>query len=320
MLKKIFLAILCSALSGAALAGSNAWPAEKKIRFVVPFPAGGGADIIARLIAPALSRELGQTIYIDNRSGAGGSLGTQAALKEPADGYTLIYVTNGTLATNLALYPNVGYEPLRDMRPVSRLTHLPLLLVTKHDCADLKTFLSRAKTDSPAWTFSSAGNGTTSHLAGVYLSKLTGIGFEHIPYRGGAASITDVLAARIDFTIDVAPNTLAHVKAGALKSLGISSRQRLDSAPDVAAIADTVPGYELYAWDGIAVKSGTDEFIVEKLRKAVEKILADPQMVQALAQRGAQVADNRTQRFEDFVQSEQQKWRSLVQEAQARRD
>ena len=284
------------------------WPGTKPIKLVVPFPAGGGADIIARTIAPELAKNIGQKIIIENRSGAGGSLGTELALREKADGQTLIYVTNGTLCTNPALYPKVGYDVLRDIKPVARLTDITLV---KAD--NVNEFLKLAKNTDMPMTFSSAGNGTTSHLAGVLLSRLTAVNFEHIPYRGGAASMTDLLAGRIDFTIDVAPNVLPHVQSARLTALGLGSARKEDSSNPIKPLSEQgIDGYELFAWDGIAVKAGTPEPIVKALSEAIQKTLSDDKVQQSLKARGAQPIFCTPTEFSDFVQSEQKKWTDLV--------
>ena len=284
------------------------WPGTKPIKLVVPFPAGGGADIIAHTIAPELAKNIGQKIIIENRSGAGGSLGTELALREKADGQTLIYVTNGTLCTNPALYPKVGYDVLRDIKPVARLTDITLV---KAD--NVNEFLKLAKNTDMPMTFSSAGNGTTSHLAGVLLSRLTAVNFEHIPYRGGAASMTDLLAGRIDFTIDVAPNVLPHVQSARLTALGLGSARKEDSSNPIKPLSEQgIDGYELFAWDGIAVKAGTPEPIVKALSEAIQKTLSDDKVQQSLKARGAQPIFCTPTEFSDFVQSEQKKWTDLV--------
>ena len=292
------------------------WPGTKPIKLVVPFPAGGGADIIARTIAPELSKNIGQKIIIENRTGAGGSLGTELALREKADGQTLIYVTNGTLCTNPALYPKVGYDVIRDIKPVARLTDITLVMAVnpKRIKADnVNEFLKLAKNTDIPMTFSSAGNGTTSHLAGVLLSRLIAVNFEHIPSRGGAASMTDLLAGRIDFTIDVAPNVLPHVQSARLTALGLGSARKEDSSNPIKPLSEQgIDGYELFAWDGIAVKAGTPEPIVKALSEAIQKTLSDDKVQQLLKARGAQPIFCTPTEFSDFVQSEQKKWTDLV--------
>ncbi len=320
-IRNFSLALLAVCAFGAHAAD---WPGAKPIKLVVPFPAGGGADIIARTIAPELAKNIGQKIIIENRSGAGGSLGTELALREKADGQTLIYVTNGTLGTNPALYSKVGYDVSRDIEPVARLTDITLVMAAnpkRVKAKDLSEFLNLAQNASKPLTFSSAGNGTTSHLAGVLFSQKTGIAFEHIPYRGGAASMTDVLAGRIDFTIDVAPNVLPYVESARLVALGLGSARPKDLADQIKPLSvQGVDGYELFAWDGIAVKKGTPEHIVKALSDAVQKTLSNDKVRQALIMRGARPVLGTPEEFSEFVQKEQKKWADLVKSSRTSLD
>lgn len=300
------------------------WSQGKPIKLVVPFPAGGGADIIARTLSEELSKNIGQKIIIENRAGAGGSLGTEMALREKADGRTLIYVTNGTLGTNPVLYPKVGYNVDQDIEPVARLTEISLVMAVNSKRIKVQTladFLSYAQKSSVPLTYSSAGNGTTSHLAGVLLGKLTHLPFEHIPYRGGAASITDVLAGRIDFTIDVAPNVWPHVQAGRLTALGLGANHSHNLSSDLRTIAENgVPGYELFAWDGIVVRKGTPEPIVKALSEAIEKTLANEKIQENLIARGAYPVQSTPEGFRLFLTAEKKKWAELVKTSQTSLD
>lgn len=299
------------------------WPQAKEIRLVVPFPAGGGGDTLARVIAPELSARLGQTIIIENLAGAGGSLGTEQVARGKSDGYTLLYVTNGTMGTNPALYPNVGYDPSKDFSPVGQMTEIAMVMSvnpSRHSETKLSDFLNKARESKTPYTFSSAGNGTTSHLAGVMLSNLTGIAFQHIPYRGGAASMTDMLGGRIDFTIDVAPNTLRHVDAKKLTALGSGSNQPLKSHPNIKPIKQTVPGFELFAWDGLVVKNGTDPEIIKKLNAALQDALKSENVKAAYFARGAEVVESTPDGFRVFIQSEAKKWADLVHTSKTKLD
>lgn len=311
---------LCLPLSSVA----SEWPGNKPLKLIVPFPAGGGADIIARTISDELSKNIGQKIIIENRAGAGGSLGTELALREKADGKTLIYVTNGTLATNIALYPKVGYSVEKDIEPVARLTDITLVMAINPKrvaAKNLSEFLAWAQKQSSPSTYSSAGNGTTSHLAGVLFSQMTQLPFEHIPYRGGAASITDVLAGRIDFTIDVAPNVLPHVQAQRLLALGLGSKPAQSLPSSIKTLSDEgLTGYELFAWDGIAVKKGTPKPIVKALSVAINKTLSNKKIEEALLARGAKPVHSTAEEFSHFVSSEKKKWGELVKTSQTSLD
>ena len=289
-MKSIRILSLAFCLCTSSFAQASEWPAGKPIKLVVPFPAGGGADIIARTISNKLSENLGQKIIIENRAGAGGSLGTEAALREKANGRTLIYVTNGTLGTNPALYTNVGYDVQKDIEPVARLTEITLVMAVnpkRIPVKNLKDFLQYARSNSKPLTYSSAGNGTTSHLASVLLSQMTELPFEHIPYRGGAASMTDTS----DLSSTIKP----------ISEEGVS-------------------GYELFAWDGIAVKKGTPEAIVKKLAQAIQKTLTDKKVQEALIARGARPILSTPEEFTQFVASEEKKWGELVKSSRTSLD
>lgn len=323
-MKRLLIFSLALSLSVPLYAGDIAWPGNKPLKLIVPFPAGGGADIIARTVSEELSKNIGQKIIVENRAGAGGSLGTQWALREKNDGNTLIYVTNGTLCTNSALYPKVGYDVNHDIEPVARLTDITLVMAVNPKRVAVKSFsefLDQAAKSTERFTFSSAGNGTTSHLAGVLLGQQTGIAFEHIPYRGGAASMTDLLAGRIDFTIDVAPNVLPHVEASRLLALGSGSKSIKGAELTIEPLKKQgLKDYELFAWDGIAVKKGTPKVIVKKLSEAIEKTLANERVRQSLLARGAEPVKSSPEEFARFLQSEQKKWAELVKNSQTSLD
>ena len=315
---------LCAIFSTSASFADEpeAWPQEKRIRLVVPFPAGGGADTLARIIAPELSKVLNQTVYIDNRAGAGGSLGTAAALKDKADGYTLIYVTNGTMGTNAALYPRLGYDVAKDFTPVARLTDIVLAMVVNPErikAKSLNEFLALAQKAQHPMTFASSGNGTTSHLAGILFAQHTGLPFEHIAYPGGAAAMTDILAGRVDFMIDVAPNTMPQVQSQKLVTLGVTSASRVNRWADVPTLSEAgLKSYELFAWDGIVVKAGTDRRIVEKLNEAIQTVLETPAVAQTLAARGAQPQTSTPESFARFIATEHVKWTNLVKQSKTK--
>lgn len=323
-LARKFLFVLFLPFCIAQSFAADQWPAGKPIRLIVPFPAGGGADTIIRTISDELSRNIGQKIIIENRPGAGGCLGTEYALKGKADGRTLLYVTNGTLGINPALYPKIGYDALNDIEPVARLTEISLIMAVnpqRHDVKSLKDFLSSARASATAWTYASAGNGTSSHLAGVMLSEISGINFRHIPYRGGAASMLDVLAGRVDFVIEVSPNILTHIQAGKLRALGRSSAAADKATQNIPAMSSSgLQGYELSAWDGIAVKKGTPVEIVQALNRAVEQTLQNPKVRNALIARGAMPVKANSEEFSKFIVSEHQKWRQLVKKSRTSLD
>uniref|UniRef100_UPI0035A080D6 Bug family tripartite tricarboxylate transporter substrate binding protein n=1 Tax=Achromobacter insuavis TaxID=1287735 RepID=UPI0035A080D6 len=248
----IRLAAACLALAaGPTLAQTANWPTHA-ITLVVPFAAGGGGDTLARLVAEPLARELGQSIIVENRPGAGGNIGTSIAARANPDGYTLSYGTNGTQATNHWLYKSPGYAP-GDFEPISRFTVIAAALVvnaTDDRFKSLAQLLDYAKSHPGELTCGSAGNGTSSHLACELLNQMAGVKIMHNPYKGGSAAMTDLLGGRISLLIDVMPNVSGQIAAGKLRALGVTTPERVRSNPDIPTMSEAgVKGYEFFAWD-----------------------------------------------------------------------
>ncbi|MBV6304863.1 tripartite tricarboxylate transporter substrate binding protein [Candidimonas humi] len=280
--------LACSAAGQAWSQDAAAWP-QRAITLIVPFPAGGGGDTLARLVADPLSRQLGQPIIIENRPGAGGNIGTATAARAKPDGYTLSYGTNGTEAINHWLYKNPGYSP-KDFEPVSRFTVIAAAVAINpsEPFKTLKDLIAYGKQHPGKLTCGSAGNGTTSHLACELLKQMTGVDITHIPYRGGAAALTDLLGGRISMLIDVMPNLEGQIKAGKVRALAVTTKKRVDSNPDIPTVSEAgVPGYAFFAWDGLYAPKGTPTAILDKLNKAVHTVLSTPSVEQSLQSRGA---------------------------------
>lgn len=317
------LALLaCIALgqpSQALAQAADTYP-SKPIRLIVPFPAGGGADILARLVMTQLSRELGQPIVVENLGGAGGNIGSVAASKAPADGYTLLYGTNGTFGINHTLYQSPGFDPTKDFEPISRLSRIATLVVVRPDFK-AKTFpelLQMLKAGPGKYTYASAGNGTTSHLAAEVLKSAGNMWVVHIPYRGGAAAITDLMSGQVDFMIEVMPNASPQVRAGRLRALAVSTAQRVPAFPDVPTIAESgMPGFDVSAWDALFAPKGTSPAIVARLQAAVHKVLAMPDIRKQLQDRGAEASPLSSAELGRFVQQEVPRWGDAVKRSGA---
>lgn len=287
----------------------------KPIKIIVPFPAGGGGDILARLTLSKLAQELGQSVVFENIGGAGGNVGVSNGSRATADGYTLVYGTNGTHAINQTLYKNPGFDPIKDFEPITRLSRIAALLVVRPglQVKSMKELLVELKKNPGKYSFASAGNGTTSHLAGETLKAQAGLAVVHIPYRGGAAAITDVIADRIDFMIDVMPNTAPHVRNGRLKGLAVSTLQRVSSFPDIPTIAESgVPGFDVSAWDALFAPAGTPPAILEKVGQAMQKILADDALKQQLNSRGSESSPTSPAALRSFIQVEIERWGQAI--------
>lgn len=314
-------AILGGALLGApfqALAEGN-FPA-KPIKVIVPFPPGGGGDTLARLVLTRTSKDLGQPIVFENLSGAGGNVGSQSAVSASADGYTLLYGTNGTFGINHALYRKPGFDPVRDFAPVGQLTRIAAMVVVRPGlpAQTLPELLRLIKASPGKYTFASAGNGTTSHLAGEILKASAGIDMVHVPYRGGAPAMTDLIGGQVDLMIDVMPNTAAQVRGGRVRGLAVTTTTRVSQMPEVPTIAESgVPGFDVSAWDGIFVPAGTPAPVIEKLNAAIHKALADPEVRKSLADRGAEPAPGTPMALARLVQASIQSWGAAVKRSGA---
>ncbi len=296
---------------------------DRPIRLVVPFPAGGGADNLARTIMPRVAQELGTTIVIDNRPGAGGNVGAEFVARAAPDGYTLLYGTNGTHAINRSLYAALSFDPVRDFAPVSRMTQIAALLVVYPGlpARSVAELIDYAKANPGRVFFASAGNGTTSHLAGELFKTMAGIDIVHVPYRGGALAATDLMGGQVSMMIDVMPNVLPLATGGKLKGLAVTTLARVPAAPEFPTIAESgVPGFEVSAWDGILAPAGTPVAVIDRLNAAIRVALADPQVRAALIGRGAQPVTSTPEEFARHIAAESDKWARVVRQAGAKID
>ncbi len=314
-------AFLLGAALHAPLASAD-YP-DRPIRLVVPFPAGGGADILARLITPRMGQALGTTIVIDNKPGAGGNVGAELVAHAAPDGYTLLYGTNGTHAINPSLYANLRFDPVKDFVPVSRMTAIAAMLFVNNDfpATSEAQLVQYAKEHPGKVNFASAGNGTTSHLAGELFRTMSGIDIVHVPYRGGAAAATDVIAGQVQMMIDVMPNAYPLVKGGKVRGLAVTTAHRFPTAPDYPTMAEAgIPGFEVSAWDGIFVPAGTPQPVIEKLNAAIRQALEDPQVKESLLAHGAQTVPGTPEAFARYIAAEAEKWAKVVRQSGAKID
>lgn len=308
-------ALLLTPAFGRAFAESGAAYPTKPVRVIIPFPPGGGGDTLARLMLTPVARELGQTFVFENVAGAGGNIGAAAAARAAADGYTLLYGTNGTHGINQTLYRRPGFDARKDFEPVSRLTRIAAILAVRPGLAanNVGELLALARANSGKLTFASAGNGTTSHLAGEMLKTEAKIDVLHVPYRGGAPAMTDLLAGRVDFMIDVAPNVAPQLNGGRVRALAVSTAQRVESFPDLPPIAESgVPGFDVSAWDAVFAPAHTPRAVVDRLNAAVRKVLADPDLKRQLVSRASEPAPTSPEELGHFVASEIVRWGAAV--------
>ncbi len=307
-----------AAAAGAALApawAQDKWP-SKPITYIVPFPAGGTTDILARLIAQKLGPVLGTTIVVDNKGGAGGSVGSEMASRGAPDGYTIVGGTISSHAINVSLYPKIGYDPVKSFEPIALIGTNPTVLVV-NQASPYKTLadvIAAAKAKKNL-TSASAGSGTSQHLSLELLKSKAGIDITHIPYKGSGPAIQDVMAGQVDMMFDTTVVAGPHIESGKLRALAVTSAKRLPSMAGIPAVAETVPGYEVISWQAIFAPAGTPKAIVDRLHAEIAKILHDADMQERLARLGMQGADMSTEQIAAFQKSEVAKWAAVIKSA-----
>ncbi len=308
----------------AALAGpARADYPDRPIRLVVPVPAGGGADNLARMIMPHVAQTLGVPIVIDNRPGAGGNIGAELVARAAPDGYTLLYGTNGTHAINPTLYGNLRFDPVADFAPVSRMTLIAAMLIVNNDvpAKSVAELIAYAKANPGKVNFASAGNGTTSHLAGVIFRGMAGVDIVHVPYRGGGAAALDLIGGQVQMMLDVMPNAYPLAKGGKVRGLAVTTAQRVPGAPDIPPIAESGrPGFDVSAWDAIFAPAGTPPQAIGKLNAAIREALEQPALREQLLGAGAVAAPCSPEDLARFVGSEGEKWAKAVRASGAKID
>lgn len=310
------LFVMTSVLGAAS---AQAYP-DKPIRMVVPFPAGGTTDILARAVAQKLSESLGQQMIVDNKPGAGGNIGAQEVARAAPDGYTLVMGTVGTHAINPSLYKKLPYDHLKDFAPVSLVASVPNLLVVHPSVPvnSVKELIAYVKANPGKLNFASSGNGTSIHLSGELFKTMTGVQMTHVPYKGSAPAVTDLLGGQVQLMFDNMPSALPHAKGGKLKPLAVTSAKRFPGTPDIPTIAEAgVPGYEASSWFGVLAPAGTPKEIVNKLSTEIAKALKTPEMTKRLEEQGAQAVGSTPEEFAAHIKAETAKWAKVVKESGA---
>jgi tripartite-type tricarboxylate transporter receptor subunit TctC len=287
---------------------------DHPIRVIVPFPAGGGGDILARTIMAKVAEILGQTIVIDNRAGAGGNIGTAAAARAEPDGYTLAYGTNGTHAINQTLYKSTGFDPLNDFEPITRLTEIALTLVVNPTVPAKSTaeLLAYLKANPGKLNAATAGNGTSSHLAAEMFKTATQTDFLVVHYRGGGPAMTDLISGQMQMMIEVMPNAMPQVEAGKLRPLAVSTQTRWPLTPDIPTLTESGVAMTVSAWDAIFAPRGTPADIIDALNAATRKALEDPQLKLTLLARGARTTPSTSAELRAHVEAELKRWGAVV--------
>jgi tripartite-type tricarboxylate transporter receptor subunit TctC len=309
--------------AGLGARPSFAADADRPIRLIVPFPAGGAADVMARGMAQRLGEELGTPVIVDNRGGAGGATAAEAVARSAPDGRTLFFATMGTQAINPALYPNLRYDPVKDFAPIS-VTHLtPRVLVVGPQVAarDVAQLIALARAKPDALTYGSAGSGSSSHLAGALFESMTGTRMLHVPYKGSAPLLTDLLAGRVDLAFDSYTVYAEHIKSGRVRALGVTSTRRLAALPTVPTIAEAgVPGYEVSNWLGVLAPAGTPPAVLARLHAALGRAMATPALRTQLTDLGIEPVFGSPEAFGALIRAEIPKWAAIVRTSGAKAD
>jgi tripartite-type tricarboxylate transporter receptor subunit TctC len=307
--------LVAALMMAAGLAHAQDYP-SKPIRMIVPYPPGGGTDVVARIVNEKLSQELGQAIVIDNKGGAGGSVGTEIASKAAPDGYTIL-LTLSSHTINPKLFPKLGYDVERDFIPISLAASIPQILVANPavPASNMQELLAWMKANPGKVNYASVGVGSPAHIAGELLKLKSGVQMTHVPYKGGGPAMTDVIGGQVQLAIVSMPAALQFVKAGRVKALAVASAKRSASAPDVPTIAEGGLDVVVESWYGVLVPAKTPAPIVAKLNAAMVKVLAMPDVKEKLFAQGAEAVSNTPAEFEAIIKEELGKWEYVIREA-----
>lgn len=295
---------------------------SKPVRIIVPSTPGDGSDILARSIGQKLTERWGQAVLVENRPGAGGVIGTEAAAKSPADGYTVIMGNAGSHAINQALYPKLSYDVVRDFAAISLIASAPNVFVVNPSvpAKTVAEFIALAKKEPGKYSFASGGNGSSAHLNGEMLKAFAGIEMTHVPYKGSSPAITDVIAGQVQLMIGNLPPILPFIKSGKVRALGVTTTTRFAATPDVPPISETVSGYESLAWFGLFAPAATPKEILAKWHDDVVAVLALPEIRERVAQLGFDVVGNTPEAFAAMVRGDIAKWQKVVKASGAKAD
>jgi len=306
------------AIAAATTAAQAEWPA-RPVKVIVPYPPAGGADTVSRLLFQKLGDLWGQQFVIDNRGGAGGTIGEAAAAKADPDGYTVLYDATA-FSVNPSLYPKLSFDYAKDFQPVFLASLVPNLLIV-HPSVPAKTvaeLIALAKASPDGLDFASSGNGTLQHLCLELFRHTTGTKINHIPYRGGGLALNDLIGGQIKYFFSNGASSVGHVQSGAVRAIAHTGKGRLQTLPDVPAMVDTLPGFEAYEWNGVFVPTGTSKEIIARLNEGLNATLRQPDIVARLQQLNVDFRENTPDEFGVFVKAETERWGKVVREANIR--
>lgn len=315
-------AIGCAACAAASAQGAQNYP-NKPIRIVVPYAAGASTSLVTRLVGQKLTEAWGQPVVVDNRGGAGGAIGTEIVAKSPPDGYTLLLGTVGTFGINSAVYSKLSYDPVKDFAPVGMLATVANILAVQPSLpvTSVKELIALAKEKPGKLNYGSSGNGSTSHLSGEMLKSIAGISMTHVPYKGGAPMMADVLGGQLEVMFDQVPAVLPHAKAGRVRALAVTTARRSAAAPDVPTMAEAgVSGYEMTVWYSLMAPAGTPRDIIVKLNTELAKILNQPEFKQQMLAQGAELTSSTPEQLAEIIRADLAKYARIAKEAGATLD
>jgi len=309
------LSLAAGSAALATIAGrtwAQAYPA-RPVRIIVGFVAGGNFDIVARLVGQSLSEQLQQPVIVENRPGASSNIGTEAVIRAPADGYTLL-LGGAVNAVNASLYDKLGFNFISDLAPVAGVVRFPNVMTVgaSFPAKTVAEFIAYAKANPGKINHGSSGNGTTQHLAGELFKTMTGVDFLHVPYKGGSQAITALLGGQVQVLFEALPPSIPHIKSGQIRALAVTSAARSEALPDLPTVGEFVPGYEASGWNGFCAPKNTPLEIIEKLNKAVNASLADPQVKARLAELGATTLGGSSAEFGKLIAEETAKWGKVI--------
>lgn len=311
---KVVGATLAALIAAAPVALAQTFP-TKPVRLIVPYPAGGTTDLVARIVTPVLAESLGQPVLVENKAGAGGTIGTAEAARAAPDGHTVLAVFDNH-AVNHHLYKNLPYDPLKAFEPVSLMVQSPLLLVgaTSFPPSSVGELVAYAKANRGKVAFGSTGTGNSGHLAALLLAQRGGYEALHVPYKGGAPLINDLLGGQVGFAFISMPLVASQVRGGKLKAIGLAGRERAPQLPQVPTVADTLPGFEAQSWVGMLVPAGTPQPVVARLASETAKSLARPDVRERLAGQGFIVVGSTPGDFGTYIRAESDKWGKVIRD------
>jgi tripartite-type tricarboxylate transporter receptor subunit TctC len=314
------LAFASLALAGISDAVALDYP-TRPVRWIVGYPAGGSTDIVARLIGQYLSEKLGQPFVVENRPGAGNNIGTEQVIRAAPDGYTLLLV-NPANAVNATLYEKLSFNFIQDIAPVAGFIRAPNVMEVNPSvpAKTVPEFIAYAKANPGKINLASSGNGTSIHMSGELFKMMTGLNMVHVPYRGSAPMLTDLLGGQVQVTFDNMPSSIEHIRGGRLRALAVTTAIRSEALPNVPVVADFVPGYEASTWSGVGVPKGTPAEIIDKLNKEVNAALADPKIKARLADMGGMLLPGSPADFGKMIAEETDKWAKVVKFSGAKPD